>query len=76
MEDGNLWKECRCVLQERARRYLMPRYLDVAWDEEFDIEPWKGSVLYVGPFGCVQAKGEDGVDEVRDAILSSNRVAT
>ena len=48
VEDGNLWKECRCVLQERARRYLRPRYLDVAWHEEFDIEPWNGSVLYVG----------------------------
>ena len=48
VEDGNLWKECRCVLQERARRYLTARYLDVAWREEFDIEPWNGSVLYVG----------------------------
>ena len=48
VEAGNLWKECRCVLHERARRYLTPRYLDVAWDEEFDIEPWNGSVLYGG----------------------------
>ena len=48
VEDRNLWKECRCVLQERARRYLTARYLDVAWHEEFDIEPWNGSVLYVG----------------------------
>ena len=56
VEDGNLWKECRCVLQERARRYLTPRYLDVAWDEEFDIESWKGSVLYVGPLDAFRRR--------------------
>ena len=47
--DGIGSEECGCVPVERARRYLTTRYADVGWCEDFDKEPWDGSVLYIGP---------------------------